>query len=186
MLSPLKRSGVSRLKTVMKTRKKRNYIITLKASDVVNVGYNVNLDIREPVSEKTDYIEAKGDSQLLRQIRLLTGKEPDAEKGEYVKECINVDINSLNKSNEEEAVKVFVTDGITVNGRRYRISERSGSMSRFGMLCFVAEEIWDKLDEAVSLGIDFKEKGVPVNPAKWFAHKGLILSDCICIEEDEI
>ena len=61
--------------------------------------------------------------------------------------------------------------------------DASASMLRACRISFIDEELKEAMDERLSLGIDFST--VQVRPHKYFAYRGLYLTDCIRIKNDE-
>ncbi len=62
--------------------------------------------------------------------------------------------------------------------------DRSASMSRAYGITFVAEPVFNEIDERVRLGIDFSR--INVVPSKYFAYRGLLMSDGRRINPDKV
>ena len=61
--------------------------------------------------------------------------------------------------------------------------DASASMLRSCRISFIDEELKEAMDERLSLGMDFST--IQVRPHKYFAYRGLYLTDCIRVKTDE-
>ena len=61
--------------------------------------------------------------------------------------------------------------------------DASASMLRACCISFIDERLKDALDERLCLGMDFSM--IQVRPHKYFAYRGLYLTDCIRVKDDE-
>ena len=135
--------------------------------------------------EEKKYEIKQGGNPLFRQIRIITG-----DNSTYNKYVIFVDCKGWNyKSKEETDSKVktgsrelilrdFLRNGISVNGVKYVMSEKSASMSRNSIMGFVAEEIYEELNRRITMDMPIKSTVL----AKLLAYRGLFFSGCFCIE----
>ena len=120
----------------------------------------------------TKYKVNQQDNMLFRQIRLITG-----DNNKFNQYCVFVSCKG-HQSNPEE-FKRLITDGFTILGKHFDISERSASMTRQGILSFVDSSIIDELNERITMGLDIKETVL----SKYMAYRGLMFSSCHCIED---
>lgn len=137
----------------------------------------LKFDFRDIVRLEYDLCDEDGmwvmeqDNQMFRQIRLITG-----DCGKYNRYIFFVDGRGA-KGNMQGLLKML-DDGVLLNGRRYFAAERSASMVRQTVFCFVSEEILAELSERVSNGIRLKETVI----SKYMAYRALLLSSCFCLE----
>jgi len=69
--------------------------------------------------------------------------------------------------------------------------DKSSSMSRKGKISFIVDELVDKLREPLDQGIDFrnickKSKEIQLYPSKYYAYRGLYLSDARRVEDERL
>lgn len=138
-----------------------------KFKEIIDNDFKMNFTKKE----ETPYLILQNDSQLLRQIRIITNK-----KGKYNPYVVFVDIKSA-KANKEQLEQI-IQKGFEINGIKYKMSERSASMTRNAILSFVDESIFEALHERIGMGLDIKRTVL----SKYVAYRGLSLSSCHCIE----
>lgn len=134
---------------------------------VMDSGYDISYD----ESDRHEYIIKQQDNQLFRQIRLVTG-----ECRFYNPYVIFIDCKGM--ADVSEALEHLLYEGLTVNGIRYELSERSASMTRVGVLSMIDASIIDEINERVTMGITFDKTVL----SKYYAYRGLMFSSCHCLE----
>lgn len=138
-----------------------------KFGEIVANEFNMEFDKKQ----EQKYLIKQSDSQLLRQIRIITGK-----KTKYNPYIIFVDIRS--GKSDKENLDFLARNGFNINGIKYILSERSASMTRNSILSFVDENISKQLNERIGMGINIDRTVL----SKYMAYRGLSLSSCHCIE----
>lgn len=134
---------------------------------LVDAEYEIHIDnLRD-----NQFVISQQDNQLFRQIRLIT--KDDANFNEWI---VFVDCNGI--SDKETPLSHIISNGFTINGEKYVLSERSASMTRNAIMSFVRDVIIDDLNERVTLGINVGETVL----SKYYAYRGLMLSSCHCID----
>ena len=63
--------------------------------------------------------------------------------------------------------------------------DSSASMTRQARVSFIDEKLKEALDDRLLLGMDLRAGGVEVQPNKYFAYRGLYMTDAIRIEAEE-
>lgn len=120
---------------------------------------------------RREFIIKQQDNQLFRQIRLVTGHFRH-----YNPYVIFIDCKGV--SDSADALSHLLYEGLTVNGVRFVLSERSASMTRVGVLSMIDESIADEIDKRVRMGIEFDKTVL----SKYYAYRGLMFSSCHCLE----
>lgn len=138
-----------------------------KFGEIISNEFNMQFDKKQ----EQKYLIKQSDSQLLRQIRIATGK-----KNKYNPYIIFVDIRG-GKSDKENLEKLL-KEGFVINSVKYILSERSASMTRNGILSFVDESISEEINERIGMGVNVETTVL----SKYMAYRGLSLSSCHCIE----
>lgn len=143
------------------------------------------------------------DSAMFRQIRMAAGIDGNPDEKDLFDKLIYMDFNKVfrerinytnpmarfltNMSPEEKREAIDLRGAALMeNGLALRLSgqsdskvfypfDKSGNMSRNGMITFISGDLFDKVDERVRLGIDFSD--VDVVPSKYYAYRGLMLSN---------
>lgn len=128
-------------------------------------------DLHFDKKQEKKYLIKQNDSQMLRQIRLITKNI-----SKYNPYIVFVDIRG-SKSDKENLEKL-IREGFNINDKHYVLSERSASMTRNGILSYVDETLSEELSERIGLGVEVKKTVL----SKYMAYRGLSLSSCHCIE----
>lgn len=132
---------------------------------LMNNNFNIVL------SDESQFYIQQQDNPLFRQVRLLTHND-----NKFQKYVIFVDCKGV--SDKDAPLTEIISNGFTVNGTRYLMSEKSASMTRNSILSFVDEYISERLDERISMGVDVGKTVL----SKYYAYRGLMLSSCHCLE----
>jgi len=122
--------------------------------------------------EQCKYSILQSDSQLFRQIRLITKTD-----GNYNPYVLFVDCKG--QKNKVAELTEIILHGFQFNGRRFVLSERSASMSRNSILSFVDASVAATLNERITMGISFDKTVL----SKYMAYRGLMFSSCFCLED---
>ena len=89
------------------------------------------------------------DNMLFRQIRIINNSD-SVEDYVFFVDCAGA-------QSKLDSFTDMMRNGIVINGCHYTMSERSASMTRQGILSFIRDDIYDTLDEIISLGVSLKE-----------------------------
>jgi hypothetical protein len=144
------------------------YIIRkFKLRDVLNQEYKMKLNLEQ---EKMFYIKQQ-DNMMFRQIRLIT--DYDNEFNPYI-----VFIDCKGFQNETDIMRKLLTDGFSINGKKFIFTERSASMCRNAIIGFIDEEIEGKLNERITMDLEIDKTVI----SKYTAYRGLMFSSCFFIE----
>jgi hypothetical protein len=175
------------------------YTYKFKSSRLEEFNYNIeNLTFEN--AKRNKEVISMFDSQLLRSIRFINGKEIDCDNLETLKSNLNkLKKQSHSKENHEEIIKtqrsinetLFVPEVISIvienkshyrhlfknklilNGKYYRRFSSSAGQARSSTVIFCESEMADKLDVIFDNGRDTSKELVP---SKFNAYKGLITS----------
>lgn len=127
--------------------------------DLIETGFIIDL---EPQEVRKYYIKQQ-DNAMMRQIRLVTG-----DSRYFNPYIVFVDIDKKDK----EAITYLAHNGFIFQGRLYLLSERSASMTRNGILSFVAAEIEPEINRRITMDLEFDT----VVTSKYRSYRGLCLS----------
>lgn len=130
-----------------------------------------NYELGEEIARDRKYSIKQQDSQMLRQLRLITGNT-----GKFVPHIVFVDSTGVSKY--EDPVRHLVIEGIVVDGHRFLFGERSASMTRTGIFSFVRDDVWAELNERITMGIHLEKTVL----SKYYAYRGLFFSSCHCLD----
>lgn len=150
-------------------------------------------------------IENQADCALFRQIILAAGNTDTSDNRALIDKIVYLDFNNVFKDKRDyrdpmlrflskvDSAKwqdeidrygeALMENGILLkmqgrennDGTIFYPFDKSGNMSRHGVITFISEEVYKEVDERVRLGIDFND--IPVVPSKYFSYRGLYLSD---------
>lgn len=131
--------------------------------DLIRKNMNVEGDLK--------FYEIKQqDNMLFRQIRLINNSD-SVEGYVFFVDCTGA------QSKLDDFVNMM-REGIVINSNHFTMSERSASMTRQGILSFLRDDIYDQIDEIISLGVKLNETVL----SKYMAYRGLMFSSCHCLE----
>lgn len=145
---------------------------------------NGNLSISDE-QQKTYYID-QGDNPLFRQIRLITNNLEKFNPYVIFLDCKGYGVKT--KEEQEKKVKIgareqklreFLKNGITVNGNKFVMTEKSASMSRNSIIGLIDESIEKEVDKRISMDMPITHTVL----AKLLAYRGLFFSGCFCLED---
>lgn len=105
---------------------------------------------------------------LLRQIKLITGKQDNS-----IREFVLVDC-SIGKVKSFE-LDLLLRCGFYLNGEKFVLFGKSSSQAKEGIICFVAESISEELNRRITLDIDLSKEVVV---SKIEAYLKLVMSGC--------
>lgn len=158
--------------------------------------YSRILDSSDPVSHRNL-------NALFYQI-METADLDDKEENCFLRYIVNVDFSRIffrnlnavnNKGNKTKAERIDAilknifdgngkTRGIIIDFKDEKIRfvpfDKSGSMTRNSRITFIREEIKKELDKRLLVGFPFDK--MPIDSSKYFAYRGLYLSDAKRIE----
>lgn len=141
-------------------------VIQIKLKQIVSSGYELEI----PMDVLDDqYYERMSDNSIFGQVRRITGKEWGREH--KIEELVIVEFGTQAK--KEEVVKEIVCSGFLFNNQSWLCCERSSSMKRNGFISFARSDIFFKLDEALTMGIDLT---APVVYSRYSSYRGLFFS----------
>ncbi len=174
------------------------------------VGGEESIEFRSVVRETRTYKENALYAQIMA-VFMENGIAPDAAAEELGKTLFFLDFGTLFE-NRKELKNPFVFSGkyndrnelavadanvklyyLFKNGfvldyggrkRTYLPFESSASMSRQCRMTFVDAAVKERLDERLLLGMDFAGTGVKVKPHKFFAYRGLYMTDAQRVEAE--
>lgn len=126
-------------------------------------------------------------SQILRALGHHLGRKASADD---LTEClVYLKFGRGLGSAQEADIRKLIDEGFIL-----RVSENSGycrfvpfdksaSMARESTISFIREDLFDEVDEAVGLGIDWTS--LPLIPSKYYAYRGLYMTDGIAIDDSD-
>ena len=135
--------------------------------EIVEADYNLSIPFEE---EKLSYIQNQ-DSMLFRQVRLITNYHNQFNPYVVFVDCVGF-------KDKDDILNKIIKDGFSINNQKFVISEKSASMSRYGILGFIDESISYQMNEVISMGLNLKNTIIP----KYLPYRGLMFSSCHCIE----
>ena len=130
-------------------------------------------------------------SALLDQIMLTLDEVwPDgcAPNSEITKHLVILDFGKLGVKNYESETELLVNEGFSLcfPGEAKYIHftpfEKSASMSRNNVISFIDENLFERVDKRLGLGLDWTS--IRLVPSKYYAYRGLYLTDGERINHD--
>lgn len=134
------------------------------AIEIIKHGYDLTI-------KNADYTVGQQDNMLFRQLRIITGRNPN-----FVSQIVFVDCNGARSKKDE--IRQLVIDGFYLNGVHFVMSERSASMTRNAILGFCDASVSEELDRHITMDLEIRETVL----SKWCAYRGLMFSSCHCLE----
>lgn len=179
-------------------------VLKIKVSSLISNNYN--LDEFTPKRLKDNLIMQQ-DNSIFRHINKINNGNVKIGNHEYIKEIIFVEINKsvtlsdwqIQKKTEEykekyeetgkerykeyidgkTALEYILRNGFRYNGTVYKRFGKSSSMARNASIAFVSEDIFDKLFDITTMGIDLSK---PMVLSKFEAYRGLLFSSSTVIQ----
>ena len=131
-----------------------------------------------------------GDSELNTQIlRAIASRKGEAASPDDLTEhIVYLNFGKGLVDDFEEDIMTLLDEGFSLRFSpdggfvRFVPLDKSASMARENTISFISSEIFEEVDEAIGLGIDWTS--FPLVPSKYYAYRGLAMSDGIKIEDD--
>lgn len=142
-------------------------VLKFHIREIIESNYELNLS----GAEIRQHQIKQQDNMMFRQIRLITGEDGDVNPYVFF-------IDAGGGQSLKDEIRHIVFEGITLNGRKFYIGERSASMTRTGILSMIDESIYEELDKRVTMDITFDK----IVLSKYKAYKGLFFSSCHMLE----
>ena len=141
--------------------------------------------IASQYGEKNIDIYRRQQDCILKSLIYMDFKK--AFSGRKKKEKPSEFIDDWNVATIDEYCSVLFEDGFSIiyedgEVKTYIPFDKSGSMSRNYSITFVDKDIFSEVDRRLRLGIDFSS--IKVVLSKYFAYRGLYLTDSVRIDED--
>lgn len=132
------------------------------------------------------YFIDQGDNPLFRQIRLITNNLEKFNPYVIFLDCKGYGVRTKDEQEKnikigvrEETLRKFLKDGITVNGTKFVMTEKSASMSRNSIVGLIDESIEKEIDKRITMDMPITHTVL----AKLLAYRGLFFSGCFCLED---
>lgn len=179
------------------------FILKITTNRLKEKNYKIHISLED--ARRNSEIIRLGDSEMLRAIRRIRGKEFVQEQlGELLKEKLRLSRKQNNPENRKAIRDIsdkideilFVDDivvlkiddvrhyskinknGLWINGIEYKRLLCSAGHARRSTVVFVNEEIWNELNEILNCGRNLKEK---LNPNKFNAYFALASSATLSV-----
>jgi len=182
-------------------------VLKIKLSFLMN--HNYNIDKLTP-SKRKKHIILQQDNSIFRNINKINNNSNQiVGKHEFIKDIIflNIDrsvilsewqiqkkIDDYAQKYEETkkerykeyidgftALKQVLSEGFIYKGKTYKRFGKSSSMARNSSIAFISEDIYDKLFDITTMGIDLSK---PMVLSKFEAYRGLLFSSSIAVQKE--